>query len=262
MLLIVVKVALTALVVVSATIVAERLKPIWAGILTTIPLSSGAAFVMLALSESPAFLSDAALAALVTSIAAYAYLAVFVSLAPRRAAFASVSAAFLTWLAFSTISYAFAWSLTAALLGNLLAYAACRIITRSAPDPHVAGRRASPTRRDLLLRGLAVGLLATVVSISGRYVGPTVAGTLAVFPMVYVTVAFIVHRRAGGAVAAATMGSAATPLVGVSLAFFTLAALATVTGSLAAMLAALAVTMLWPLMLALRHLHLNRAIPA
>jgi hypothetical protein len=256
------KILLTALVVVGATAVAERLKPVWGGILATIPLSSGATFVMLAISEHPAFLGDAARASLVTSIAAYAYLAVFVTLAPRRSPQVAVPAAFLTWLVLSLLGHTVEWSLGAAVLGNAVAFLACRQVTRSARGARVTGRRGAPTRRDLLARGLAVGLLATLVSVMGRYVGPGIAGTLAVFPVVYVTVAFIVQRRAGGAVAAATMASATTPLVGVSLAFFTIAVLAPAAGSLTAMLAALAVTIAWSLMLALRHLHPRKALPA
>jgi hypothetical protein len=256
------KILLTACVVVSATVVAERLKPVWGGILTSIPLSSGAAYVMLAMTESPAFLADAALASLVTSIAAYAYLAMFVTLAPHHRAAISVGAAFLTWLALSSVSHAVEWTLAAGALGNVLAYILCRQVTRARMETSASGNRTRPTRKDLILRGLAVGALAAIVSVTARYVGPAVAGTLAVFPVVYVTVAFIVHRRMGGEVAAATMASTVTPLVGVSLAFFAIAALAPALGSVPAMLVALLVTILWPLSLALRHFHSIKVVPA
>lgn len=255
------KIAITALVVVSATVIAERLKPMWGGILATIPLSSGAAFVMLAMTEDAAFLASAAKASLTTSIAAFAYLGVFVTLAQRQSAFISVGAAFLVWLALSTLGHAFTWSLAGALAGNGIAFLLCRQITIAHREITYNRARTRPSNGDLVLRGLAVGMLATIVSIAGRFVGPGVAGTLAVFPVVYVTVAFIVHRRMGGSIAAATMASAVTPLIGVGLAFFTIAALTPQLGAIPAMLAALLVSILWPLTLTLCHLHFKRAVP-
>lgn len=255
---IVLKVLLTATIIVSATIAAERMRPIWGGVIATIPLSSGAAHVMLAATESSAFVSKAALGSLVTSIAAFAYLAVFVLLAPKARALVAVSAAFFTWLAISLAIAGISWTAPVAMIANLIAFAITYWLTRDARGYRGDGRKSKPSRMEIVLRALAAGTLATVVSVTARLVGPAIAGMLAVFPVVYVSVAYILHRKVGGAAAAATMASAVLPLVGVALTFLTLSLLAPLVGNWPAIAGMILVSIAWPLGVAMRHLHLER----
>lgn len=259
MILVGLKVFLTACVVVGASATAERMRPMWGGILATIPFSSGAAYVMMAMSENDAFLADAALQSLVTSIAAFAYLAVFVLLAPHNRPIVTVSCAFLSWLCLSALSHTLAWTISGAALGNIVAFGACHLLTRTHRRVRSVATRVTLSRLDLLVRGVAAGLLAAIVSVAARYVGPEIAGTLAVFPVVYLTVAFVVHRRMGGTIAAATMAAAVVPLLGVSLAFLTIASLSQNLGAALALLVALVVATSWPLFLTLLHL---KEVPA
>lgn len=252
------KVFLTATIIVSATLAAERMRPIWGGVIATIPLSSGAAHVMLAMNESSAFVSKAALGSLVTSVAAFAYLAVFVSLAPRVGALLAVGAAFATWLALSLVIAGIAWTASAAMLFNLVAFAAAFAITRPARAYRGEGRKSKPGLLEILWRGLAAGTLAMMVSVTARIVGPALAGMLAVFPVVYVSVAYILHRRVGGEAAAATMASAVLPLIGVSLTFVTLTLLAPLIGNWPAIASAFLVSIAWPLGVTLLHIHSER----
>src|SRR5690606_16503219 len=117
------KVVLTAALVVGATLAAARVRPFWCRIIATLPLPSGSAHVMLALSEDAAFVSKAALGSLATSIAAFIYLAVFVNLAPRSRAFVAVGVAFLAWLFLSVAIAGVPWSAPGAMLANLAAFA-------------------------------------------------------------------------------------------------------------------------------------------
>lgn len=257
-LIILTKVALTAALIVGATLAAERLRPAWAGIIATIPLSSGAAHFMLALNESASFVAEAALGSLVASIAAFAYLGVFVRLAPRMSAFGSTACAFLTWLVLGFVIVHLEWTGIAAMIANLLAFAVVFRTTRSWRHNNGEGRKTRPSGREIAMRGGAAGLLATVVSVSAQFIGPTLAGMLAVFPVVYVSVAFIVHRRLGGEAASATMTAAVLPLVGVGLTFFTLFLLTPSMGPLPAFAVAAAVSLCWPLGIALRQKFLER----
>lgn len=252
------KVVLTAAIIVSATLAAERMRPIWGGVIATIPLSSGAAHVMLATTESSAFVSQAALSSLITSVAAFAYLAVFVSLAPRVGAWIAVGSAFVTWLALSLAIAGIEWTAPVAMLFNLVAFAATFAVTRSARAYRGEGRKSRPGRMEILWRGLAAGALATMVSVTARLVGPSISGMLAVFPVVYVSVAYILHRRVGGEAAAATMASAVLPLIGVSLTFLTLSMLAPLIGSWPAISSAFFVSIAWPLGVALLHIQSER----
>lgn len=256
------KVFLTAAMIVSATLAAERMRPVWGGIIATIPLSSGAAHVMLAMNEDAAFVSQAALGSLVTSIAAFIYLLVFVTLAPRLPAFAATACAFLSWLTLSLSISAIGWTAPVAMLANLIAFAATFALTRRWRAQSGEGRKTKPTRSEILWRGFAAGLLATTVSVTARLVGPTIAGLLAVFPVVYVSVAYIVHSRMGGESAALTMAAAVLPLVGVALTFLTLSMMAPILGSWPAIACAFVVSLAWPAGVALYHISAERRLTA
>lgn len=254
------KVFLTAALIVGATLAAERMRPVWGGIIATIPLSSGSAHVMLAMSEDSAFVSQAALGSLVTSIAAFIYLAVFVTLAPRLSALAATAWAFLVWLVLSLTSTLIGWTPSVAMLANLIAFGGTFYLTRTWRARIGEGRKTKPSRYEILWRGLAAGLLATTVSITARTVGPIIAGLLAVFPVVYVSVAYIVHSRMGGESAAMTMAAAVLPLVGVALTFLALSILAPIMGSWPAIGCALVVSLAWPAGVALYHISAQRRL--
>jgi hypothetical protein len=261
-LLLILKILLAAGLVVGSSTAVERLRPAWGGIIAAIPVSAGAAFVMIALAEPAAFVARAALGAVVTGIAAFGYLALFVRLAPNRSATISVVGGLLLWIALNVASHAVAWTDSTAIAANILAFLLCERLIRSRPAIADDRPKLRPTRRDLALRGLAVGALAAFASTAPKLLGPMIAGTLAAFPIVFLTVSFIVHRRIGGAVAAATMAAAAAPLFGVILAFLAIHLVAPVAGSAMALLVALGVSTAWPLALALRQLRLTRAVPA
>jgi hypothetical protein len=258
--LIALKVLLTAIMVVSATLAAERMRPVWAGIIATIPLSSGAAHVMLALSETSDFVSKAGLGSAVTSIAAFAFIGMVVSVAPRAHRLATVGAAFCTWLALSVGLTFIEWTPITAAIGNAIAFILVFHFTRNFRKHGGPVGRSRPSRQEILLRGLAVGLLATIISISARLIGPTTAGLLAVFPVVYVSVTYIIHWRLGGQAAAETMASAVLPLVGVSLTFLTLSILAPAIGAALALVASFAICIFWSLGLTIGHLHMERRL--
>src|SRR6202043_3969916 len=76
------------------------------------------------------------------------------------------------------------------------------------------------TRRwyDIPLRALLVStLVATVTTLSG-WVGPSISGTIALFPVVFTSMMLILHPRIGGPPTAAVIASGAWGLMGFCLA--------------------------------------------
>src|SRR5690554_4349853 len=68
------KIAVTAAFAVAATIIAERTGPLIGGLIATLPVAAGPAYVFLALDHTPQFLADSALMSLAANppIAIYA----------------------------------------------------------------------------------------------------------------------------------------------------------------------------------------------
>jgi hypothetical protein len=76
------------------------------------------------------------------------------------------------------------------------------------------------TRRwyDIPLRAsLVAALVATVVTLS-RWVGPTVSGTIALFPVVLTSMILILHPRIGGPATAALIANSGWGLLGFGVA--------------------------------------------
>ena len=109
-----------------------------------------------------------------------------------------------------------------------------------------------PARRqwyDVPLRaGMVAVLVAIVVGLSSR-VGPAVTGTLALFPIVIMSVILIFHPRIGGPATAAVTANGISGLAGYGFALVVLYFAATATGVPAALALALIVSIGWNLML-------------
>ena len=95
---------------------------------------------------------------------------------------------------------------------------------------------------------MVAALVAAVVT-SSFYVGPTFTGLLAIYPIVMTCLMVIFHPRAGGPATAALIANTLWGLVGFSMCLFTLHLAAVPLGSWGAMLLALAVSIVWNLVL-------------
>jgi hypothetical protein len=105
-----------------------------------------------------------------------------------------------------------------------------------------------PTKRpwyDFLVRSTMVALLVgAVVTLSFR-IGPAGSGVLAVFPVIYTSIMFILHHRVGGPATAAVLASAIPGLAGFGVALLTLHLTVLPLGSATALAFALAVSVAW-----------------
>ena len=237
------KMAVTALFVTAATIIAERLGATVGALVATLPVSAGPVYVFLAFDHDSTFISSSAVASLALNSATAIYLTAYVLFAQRRSMWLSISLAFVMWLAAVFVLSPVRWTAWSASALNLIVFTACTFIVR----PFCLVRMPPTTRPwyDFVLRaGLVASLVGVVVTLSSQ-IGPTGSGVLAVFPVIYMSIMLILHRRVGGAAAAAVLANAVPALAGFGAALLVLHFIAVPLGSAAALVVALGISVVW-----------------
>jgi len=180
-LMLVVRMAVAAAFVVSASLIAERTGPVIGALVATLPISAGPSYVFLALDHDAAFIAQGALASLPVNAATIFLSLTYAWLAQRHSLLVSFGAAFAVWLALAMLVRMTQWSLLGGLLVNAVAFAICVPLLER--FRHVAKMPLiTPRWYDIPFRASLVAMLvATVVTLSG-WVGPTISGILALAP--------------------------------------------------------------------------------
>jgi hypothetical protein len=213
----VLRMAITAAFVVTASVITERSGPVIGALVATLPISAGPSYVFLALDHDAAFIAEGALASLPINAATIFLGLTYVVLAQRHGALPSAAAAVAVWIALAYLIRTFQWSLTGGLIVNAVTFAICVPLLQR--YRHVE-KMPLITRRwyDIPLRAsLVATLVATVVTLSG-WVGPKVSGIIALFPIVFTSMMLILHPRIGGPPTAAVIANGAWGLMGFGLA--------------------------------------------
>jgi hypothetical protein len=237
------KMAVTALFVTAATIIAERLGATVGALVATLPVSAGPVYVFLALDHDAAFISSSAVVSLALNSATAIFLTAYVLIAQRRSMWLSISCAFAMWLVVVFALSPVYWAAWSAFALNLIVFTACTFIVQ----PFCLVRMPPTTRPwyDFVLRaGLVASLVGVVVTLSFQ-IGPTGSGVLAVFPVIYMSIMLILHRRVGGPATAAVLANAVPALAGFGVALLVLHFTAVPLGSAAALVVALGISVFW-----------------
>ena len=241
------RMAITAAFVVTSSIITEKSGPVIGALVATLPISAGPSYVFLALDHDAAFIAEGALASLPVNAATIFLGLTYVVLAQRHSVWLSAGAAIAVWIGLASIIRAFHWPLLSGLIANAVTFAIC--IPLLARYRYV--RMPPITRRwfDIPLRAsLVAALVATVVTLSG-WVGPSVSGMLALFPIVFTSMMLILHPRIGGPATAAVVANGAWGLMGFGLAVAALHVAALQFGSAIGLSLALATCIGWNLAL-------------
>jgi len=237
----IVKMAVTAAFLLTATIIAERAGPLVGGLVATLPISAGPVYIFLALDHDAHFIAQCALGSLVTNAFNIAFALTYALLAQKRSLAVSLGGAFLAWLALIWAGAWVPWTLGSAVVLNIAVLGIAYWL--SAPLRHAPMPRVQTRWYDLVLRaGMVAVLVGTVVTLSFR-IGATASGNLAVFPIVLTSIMIILHHRVGGPATAAVMANAVIGLGGFALAVITLNLGAERLGSPVALTLALAVSL-------------------
>lgn len=246
-----------AAVVFIAAFLVERTGPFVGAMIVTLPISTGPAYVFLAMEHPADFLATSALSSLVANAATPIFMATYALMALKRGVVASMGTALLVWAAIVTASLGVIWTLPAAVLLNVVTYSAGAWLMRgiaNAPPGRTSGRRWG----DLAIRATGVmGLCASVIIVA-RQIGPHAAGLVALAPMGFASMAFVVHPRLGGATAAAVFANALLGMVGFAGALFVAHLAFEPLGSWGGLAAGLATSMAWNGMMVLAKLSRRR----
>jgi hypothetical protein len=241
------RMAVAAAFVVSASVITERSGPVIGALVATLPISAGPAYVFLALDHDAEFIAKGALASLPINAATIWLALTYVVLAQRRNALVSWGGAAAVWVALAALSWTVQWSLASGLIANVVTFAICLPLLQR--FRHV--KMPLITRRwyDIPLRAsLVATLVATVVTLS-RWVGPSISGMIALFPIVFSSMMLILHPRIGGRPTAAVIAHAGFGMIGFGIAIAVLHVAALRFGSVVGLGLALATCVSWNLTL-------------
>jgi hypothetical protein len=239
------RMAVTAAFVITASIITERSGPVIGALVATLPISAGPSYVFLALDHDAAFIAQGALASLPVNAATIFLGLTYVMLAQRHNMLISLSAAVTVWIVLVTLTRIVHWSLLGGIIVNIVTFAICLPLLQR--YRHV--KMPLITRRwyDIPLRAALVStLVATVVTLSG-WVGPTVSGIIALFPVVFTSLMLILHPRIGGPPTAAVIANGGWGLMGFAIAIAVMHVAALSFGSAVALSLALATCVGWNL---------------
>ncbi len=205
----------TALIVISASVAAEALGPVWGAIIASLPVSAGPAYVFLAMQHGPDFLAISALNSAAANAATGLFLITYVILGPRMSPWRSLGAAVGVWLAASLAIQQTAWTVTAAVALNLAVYGAGLVLRNRDVSTHCGSARPEPRRSfDLLLRAAAVAAFVSLVVAISAALGPAATGIAAVFPVSLISLIVILRSRLGAPASVCLATSALLPMLG------------------------------------------------
>lgn len=238
-----VKMAVAAGFVIAATIVAERAGAFIGSLIVTLPISTGPAYVFLALDHDADFVARAALTSVINNVPTLLYAATFVLLAQRSGAALSVASGLLVWFVCTFLLFQMSWDVLPAVALNVVVTTILFFVVRrfrDAPMPRL------PLRWfDILIRAVIVGVLIGAVVALSFIIGPELTGILASFPATVTSTMFILHRRVGGKATAAVMAHSLIGLLGFSLCMVVLYLTAAPVGAPLALCLALAFSVSW-----------------
>ncbi len=245
----IVKMAVTAGFVLAATVTAERVGPLVGGLVATLPLGAGPVYVFLALDHDTHFIAQSAAASLAINAVNVIFALTYALLAQKRAVGASLGGAFAVWLVLALTVHSIEWSYGAALLLNIVVVTPSVWLAR--PLRHVRMPVFHARWSDLALRAALVALLVGVTVTFSFQLGSIGSGILAVFPVILISIMFILHSRVGGRPAAAVLANAPLGLIGFAGACTVLHFTAEPFGSAIGLALALATSVGWSLLVLL-----------
>lgn len=239
------KMAMTAAIVVAASVAVERSGPFIGALIAALPTAAGAAYIILAIEHPPAFVAGSAVGSAAANASVAVFALVYAVLAQRHGIVLSITTATLIWFGAAAALRLVEWTPVGALALNAVVYgvtipASARY--RLPAPPRDSIRR---TRYDLPLRAAAAALVVAIVTTASHQIGSFASGTFAVFPIVMGSLAVILHPRVGGKAAAAVFSHAQPALFGLGLGFLGVHYLAERIGVWWAFAAGLAIAMTW-----------------
>jgi hypothetical protein len=241
----VLKMAMTATIVVTASVAAERSGPFVAALIAALPTAAGAAYIILALEHPPGFIAATAVGSLAANAAVAIFALVYAALAQRHGIVLSIGVATSAWFGAVALLRLFDWTVASALVLNAVVFAVTIPLSSRYRRVALQREKLERTRYDIPLRAAAVALMVAAVTTASHWIGSFVSGMFAVFPIVMGSFVVIMHPRVGGRAAGAVLSHAQPMLIGLGLGFAGIHFLAEPIGVWWSYAAGLAITMSW-----------------
>jgi len=238
------KMAVTAAVVVIISIVVERSGPFIGALIAALPTAAGAAYVILAIEHPPAFVAASAVGSAAATAAVSIFALSYAVLAQRHGLLFSLGLALVVWFAGAAALRTVDWSPLSALVLDVVVFGVTvplswRYRTSGLPAKFMR------TAYDIPLRAITAALVVVIVTTASTSIGSFASGVFAVFPIVMASSIVILHPRVGGKAAASMFAHAQVALNGLWLGFLALHYLVAPVGVWAALALALAVCIGW-----------------
>jgi uncharacterized membrane protein (GlpM family) len=237
------KMAMTAAIVVIASVVAERSGPFIGAMVAALPTAAGAAYAILAIEHPPSFIADSAIGSMAANSAVVIFSCTYAVLAQRHSVVASLGGALLIWFACAAILRTIDWTVPGVLLLNTVVFAT--LIPASARYRVETKIKVKTGASDIAWRALAVAVCVVVVTAASHSIGSVASGIFALFPVVVSSLLAIIQLQLGGPAAASVAAHVPVPLIGLSLGFLAVHYLAEPIGVWWAFAAGLAVCFAW-----------------
>jgi hypothetical protein len=245
----IVKMAITAGFVLAATITAERAGPLVGGLVATLPLGAGPVYVFLALDHDMHFIAQSAVNSLAINTVNVIFALTYALLAQKRPLSVSLPVAMLVWAVLAWTVHEIHWTVLSAFLLNVVVLGVSIPLAR--PLRHVRMPVFHAQWSDLAMRAALVALLVGITVTFSFQLGSGGSGILAVFPVILLSIMFILHKRVGGPPAAAVLSNAPLGLVGFAFACTVLHFTAEPFGNAIGLALALATSIGWSLLVLL-----------
>lgn len=247
----VLKVVLTASIVVIASVAGERFGPFWGALITCVPVSAGPAYVLIALEHDAAFVAASALASFIAVSAAWLFQCSFVRLGRHFGIVATLAGALILWLAAALAIREIAWTFWTAAACNIVVFLLAMKFTPAVNMTGASTPHAPQPWYELPVRALLVGVFVVSIAAVSGLIGSSATGIAAVFPLATSSLAIVMARRFGMIGAMAALSASVQPMAGIALAFGALTLTAETLGKWPALGVALVVSMIWPTTLAI-----------
>jgi uncharacterized membrane protein (GlpM family) len=238
------KIAMTAGIVVAASLIVERSGPFIGAMIASLPTAGGAALIIPAVDHDAHFIAQGIVGSLIANAAVAVFALVYAALAQKRPLPISLGGAFLVWLAVVLLSQEWHWSAAGAALLNAVVYP----VTIALSSPYRsdgATQKVAVTPRDLAWRAAVVTLCVVIVTGLSHSIGSYLSGAFAFFPVAMGSFFIILHSRLGGPAAASVAAHVQLPLVGLGIGMLAVHLLAERLGVWWAYLVGLAICIGW-----------------
>jgi hypothetical protein len=238
------KIAMTASIVVAASVVVERSGPFIGSLIAALPTAGGAAMIILAIDHPPEFIAASAVGSVVSNAVVAIFALTYAALAQRHSLVVSLGLAYLVWLGCAFLTRLVDWTIVSAVLFNALVFPLAIMAGRRF-RAEGAVKRVTLTARDLAVRAAVVTLCVIVVTAASSSIGSYFSGVFAFFPVAMGSFFVILHPRIGGQAAASVAAHVLTPLIGLGLSLVVVHLLAVPVGVWWSYVAGLSVGLLW-----------------